>query len=493
MKRIISLIVAVAFAINASFAQTLDWTISNHTHISQVDTTVVTAPPVGTGSSTSSDSLFKMTIWIHGLAGGISSWNHVKAVTEFQSPSQTIPGYPARNTDGINLDYSTFEGGTLLAAADAMNDEIGIWEQSKNYDTLNIARKLAIAHSQGGMLARSMRMLNYSLPQSNPARFGSLITIGTPHEGAPLINSSAPSNNLVGDWITEGCSALGAAAFLQILSQWPWYVRILIDEPSLAQNVSGQFCEQLSATVLPLAISKVRKNISADYAVGSLALDDMRNHSSIDTLPTLVVYGVEQEPVLWRTAHSMTGALNDSTMSGSTLMNDPFGLNDDDDMATDVLNLSWTYSMLSAMYQLGPFSGHATIYSDASNWLTFANANWKRFIGARYDSVYVGEYICECLGQFIDTVASPTLCNQYLPNCPGMDVLQVLDLTTIDLPNDGVVPALSQKAYPGNIIGQPVKMENTNHMQMRNSTETKYLLNGAFDGDLGPMFKISRQ
>lgn len=510
MKRIVSLIVAVAFAINASFAQTLDWTISNHTHINQVDTTIVTAPPVGSGSSTSSDSLFKMTIWIHGLAGGISSWNHVKAVTEQQAAGQLIPGYPPRQTDGINLDYSSYESGTLMAAADAMNDDIGIWEQSKDYDTLNIARKLAIAHSQGGHLARWMRYLNYTSPQQNPARFGALITIGTPHDGAALINNSSPSSDKVQSWLTDGCQSLFAVRFDQSLQQLPWYINWVVDEPSLANEMSNYLCMAFNNTVLPLAISRIRKPIAASYAVGSPILASSNTFSSSDTLSTLIVYGVEQEPVLWRTMHSMTGALKNNTMSGSTLFDNPFGLNSDVQLANDMMNQSSFYITTAALYSaisshwltssllwlgngLQQTRDREQEYRDAARWIRNANVNWKRLIGARYDSVYVGEYICECLGQFIDTVASPTLCNQYLPNCPGMDVLQVLDLTTIDLPNDGVVPAFSQKAYPGNIIGQPIRMENTNHMQMRNSNETKRVLNDIFDGVHSYEFKLSPQ
>lgn len=491
MKKIISLIVALAFAFNASFAQTLDWTISNHTHISQVDTTVVTAPPVGSGSTTTtSDSAFKMTIWIHGLAGGISSWNHVKAVTEHQAPGQMIAGYPPRQTDGINLDYSPYETGTLIAAADAMNDDIGIWEQSKNYDTLNIARKLAIAHSQGGHLARWMRYLNYTSPQQNPARFGALITIGTPHDGAALINNSAPTNDLVGQWIQEGCVALGAVSFLQVLDQLPWYIDWLIDEPSLANEMSAMFCEQLSSTILPLAISRVRRPIAASYSIGSPILDNLNVFSATDTLPTLVVYGVEQDPVLWRTAHAMTGALKNSTMSGSTLFDDPFGLNDDDDMGLDMLGLSWAYGMIANMLQASPFQSRASIYSEASSWLSLSNANWKRFIGARYDSIVNLGYVCYCDNQPMDTVANPIDCSYLVDNCPFTRILQANEIFAIDLPSDGIVTVQSQKAYPGNVV-KGLKMINTNHMQMRNSSETKRVLNDIFNGVHSEKFTIS--
>lgn len=510
MKKIISLIVALAFALNVSHAQTLDWTISNHTHISQVDTTVVTAPPVGSGSTTTtSDSAFKMTIWIHGLAGDASSWSHVQAATEFQLPGQSIPGYPARRTIGYPVDYSGLEGGPLLHAAGQVNDAIAGWEIALQLDTLNLKRKVAIAHSQGGLIATGMRHWNY-LSSYRPARFGSLITMGTPHNGAMIINNSAPSSGIINNWITTGCTNLAAAEFLSILKELPWFIDVFVNYSNIVSNFSADACESLSNTVLPFLIDGVRKPISGDYAVNASALGSIRNNSANDTLPVLVAYGVEEDPVLWRVLQSMTGALKDTSISGVTLMSDPFGLDADDEMAQDMSAIRSHYHSLANYYsnvtsnpwqmfwfwllgQQDDISQREGIYRRAGDWIYYANSNWKRSIGARYDSVYVGDYICECLGQFIDTVASPTLCNQYLPNCPGMDVLQVLDLTTIDLPNDGVVPAHSQKAYPGNIVGQPIRMENTNHMQMRNSSETKLLLNRAFDGELGDDFYISKQ
>lgn len=511
MKKIISLIVALAFALNVSHAQTLDWTISNHTHISQVDTTVVTAPPVGSGSTTTtSDSAFKMTIWMHGLAGGISSWNHVKAVTEQQVPGQMIAGYPPRQTDGINLDYSPYETGTLIAAADAMNDDIGIWEQSKNYDTLNIARKLAIAHSQGGHLARWMRYLNYTSPQQNPARFGALITIGTPHNGAALINNSSPSSDKVQAWLTDGCQSLFKVRFDQSLQQLPWYVNWVLDEPSLASEMSKYLCMAFNNTVLPLAISKVRRPIAASYAVGDSILASSNTFSSSDTISTLVVYGVEQEPVLWRTMHSMTGALKNNTMSGSTLFDNPFGLNSDVQLANDMMNQSSFYIATAALYSaisshwltssllwlgnsLQQTRNREQNYRNAALWIRNANANWKRLIGARYDSIVNLGYVCYCDNQPMDTVANSIDCSYLVDNCPFTRILQANELFAIDLPSDGIVTVQSQKAYPGNNAYPPLRMNNTNHMQMRNSSETKRVLRSAFNGAYGDDFKIGQQ
>ena len=62
--------------------------------------------------------------------------------------------------------------------------------------------------------------------------------------------------------------------------------------------------------------------------------------------------------------------------------------------------------------------------------------------------------------------------------------------TLIDEENDGVVTVSSQTAYPNSI---KVKMVETNHMQQRNSIETRNKLNELFEGRHGSEFKLDKK
>jgi hypothetical protein len=51
--------------------------------------------------------------------------------------------------------------------------------------------------------------------------------------------------------------------------------------------------------------------------------------------------------------------------------------------------------------------------------------------------------------------------------------------------SDGVVTASSQQAFPG---AATIQMIGTNHQQMRNHSQTRIVLNAAYNGALDPYF-----
>ena len=111
-------------------------------------------------------------------------------------------------------------------------------------------------------------------------------------------------------------------------------------------------------------------------------------------------------------------------------------------------------------------------------------------IGARFDSVYPGDYECWCDGQKLATLPNAGDCMSYFANCIDIDVIQELTHHITEIPNDGVVTEPSQKAYPGRVIRE-IRMDNTNHMQMRNCQRTKEILKNVFNGYYDDLFHIS--
>jgi pimeloyl-ACP methyl ester carboxylesterase len=503
MKKLIFFSLTIFLGTVSGIAQNLDWTVSHDTLIVVSDSSAgqsfINILPDTIHADTTKQ---KLIYWIHGLAGDASSWDRVRSVTEYQSSSSTVAGYPVRKTNGYNPDYSNRENSKIQDAAPIVNDMLFNWTHGL-YDTIPINDRIAIAHSQGGIMARAMRDQNYN-GQNKPELFGSLVTIGTPHNGAELINNTRPANSNIKPWLTSGCERLLAVEFRQWLDQTPWLVQVLAGDAP--QYMAGASCNGLNKLILAKAIGEIRKDISADYAKNSPSLTTLNQVSANDTIPVIVVFGEEEEPVLWRTLYTMTGASKDSNMAGNSLFTDPFSLNSDISMANDMQSLRANYIYKSSLYSFihSTFSfplwlvgvnqntkNRAAEYRRAASWIEKANVTWKRMIGARWDSVYLGDYQCMCNGQVMATVENQSDCWQYNNSCLDFDIIQEYDFNIIEVPSDGVVTVASQKAYPGRVI-KFIKMKNTNHMQMRNCSETRRVLNMIFDDDQNIRFYVPR-
>lgn len=328
-----------------------------------------------------------------------------------------------------------------------------------------------------------------------PSQFGGIATFGTPHGGAPIVTTSSDTVLAVQKWIGDGCGVLSAAE-IQTFVSTIWWLDPLISVDYIRQ-LTSQSCSGLERIVLPKLVASIRADISNGYAPGADPLDSLTRIASLDTIPVVTFYGVEQEPVFWRVLHSMTFT-QDASQPGSIVYNDPFGLNDDARMGNYVNSRIAQYSMLEKFWrkrgkffssiQLGNWGARdkAELYKDARYWLGGANMAWKRFIGARRDSAFQDGYLCYCDYALIPTwVSDPSYCVSQT-NVP-CTVIPHESHYIVEEASDGVVPKSSQVDYPG-AIEWP--MVNTNHMQERNCLETKNRLNELFAGRHGLKFRL---
>lgn len=487
------LIITIVLAY-CSTAQVDPWTITTldtvwfeHAH---VDTGSTSPPPTASGDTT----IPKLVYWVHGIAGNSHSWNRVQTSTEDQA-GNPVPGYPVRRTDGLTVDYSGKENLRILALGGYVNNElIEPWRVVvPRRDTLPVNKNFVIAHSQGGIVSRAMRHNNLRDDASYPFQFGALATFNSPHGGANIINTTRPDTGDVQRWINKGCKALLSAEVQTIVSS-KWWIDVLVS-PDAVQSFSSDACDGLNRTVLPILVNAIRKPVGQDYAVGASNLATLDSTAQLDSMKVVTFYGVEEDPVLWRVLHSMTYT-KDTSLSGQILFNNPFGLNDDDEMPAYIMHLINVYygyydlyTMLDAMYWFDSYGEKAKIYRDAGWWLSGANMWWKRFIGTRYDSAYADGYLCFCNNAVIPNwVSDPSYCVDENEN--PCNAVEHWSHIVLEEPSDGVVPLSSQIDYPG---AKPVKMEDTNHMQARNCEETKDRLNELFDGKHGERFILYRK
>ncbi|MCR9152766.1 MAG: hypothetical protein NXI09_01540 [Bacteroidetes bacterium] len=475
--------------------------------------------------SVPSDSVgTRLVFWIHGIAGNLNSWGRVQFVTQDQS-NRNIPGYPERNVIGYNADYSSYEDvNPIFDVAGRLNEDMEIWRVAlPRTDTLPVSSNFAVVHSQGGIVARAIRWKNNDDPFLYPTQFSHIASFGSPHTGAFIINSSSDTGAML-PWLNEGCTVLSSAEIKTFVNT-KWYGSFI--PTSVVSSLSLAACDGLSKTVIPLIVSSIRKTSSLDYAQGApKLLDTLAPFALQDTLNTKAVnfYGVEEEPVFWRVVNTMTFT-EDSNLGAPIIRNNPFGLNNDQELPDLVNNKIYDYqgkerqnAMLArvskprypGIYPFGLFNiiqsllsseytKTAKIYREAYRWLGHANMNWKRFIGARRDTAWIDGYYCHCATftpnglQIHDTVVqNPSDCGLLYPgaNC---QVGPRLRHQIIEEPNDGVVPVSSQTGMPGARVSELMIMENTNHMQERNSEQTKEKLNSLFDGAHGKEFQLDKK
>lgn len=488
-KYILLLIISWSFGAAAQFTLTTD---SVH-H-------VPFEPGLGTTSPLRSvpDSTPKVVYWIHGLAGNSQSWSRVQEVTD---GDDTVPGYPIRRSYGYVVDYEGQENRVMDGLAGWVHGEVENWRSvPQRTDTLDPNKDIIVAHSQGGIVARTMRKRHLQDPIRFPLPIQQIATFGTPHGGAQIINSTRPSTGEVQKWINVGCKRLSAAE-IQTFVDTKWYLDLIIG-PATIQQFANVSCNGLNKTVLPILVESFRKPTTGDFAVGAQHLDNLRNVANRDTIKVVTFYGVEKEPVMWRNMGSMTFT-KDTSLSGSILTTNPFGLDDDDELP-DFVNAKIQHYRTKARQTSD--DGESRIYNGAKSWLQTANLTWKRFIGARFDSIYQDGYLCTCgiTGQpfRVNTVADciatcpppaigsgrfgrfQDLVNHYIGILPNI----VHQVTEIE--NDGLVTAPTQTDYPNAFL---VRMRGVNHAQMRNCELTKTELRNLFDGDYGKEFRIMKR
>ena len=152
-------------------------------------------------------------------------------------------------------------------------------------------------------------MQNYS-PEN---KFGGLVTFGSSHGGAPIINNKEMISTLA----VEACDNIKDAVVEILVTESigglkpfaRWFVETVrpgIIDPLVNKSFSDAketFCSNFLPTILNTLFAAQLKPIGNDYAVGSQKLTELSQFST--TIPKISVYGIEENNHLWRTVHNM--------------------------------------------------------------------------------------------------------------------------------------------------------------------------------------------
>lgn len=468
-------------------------------------------PPTGSTefsgkTSTTGERVF---FYLHGLGGTGTSWNIVASRTAYGGSS----GYPARQVV-FDMPYTYLQNGSLQDAALDIDAELNsrAWNAQQIHG-ISPGENIVIAHSLGGLEALLLDSLyEDSLNFTRP--FGGIIMLGSAIGGsdAAFALSSWGQNGAV-QFVEDACSILS--------NPWLWMpsflppLRWFGSLDPLVQQAIQTSCSSLSNVLIPFALGRFNQPLVAE--VQSLSPWPLNLSQRSPKIPVVQLYGVEEEPVFWRTAYSMY----QSDSIGLSLAQDPFGFDEDDflvDWASDQMARYQAQTLLAqasaqahaqAQCQawLNPV---ASIYhawqrqraeeqsvaaAKAHQWYAQANNVFKEYIGAREIGMAHEGYWCRCRGDedppFTWTIvaqASDCYSNDPYAQC---HVWPRWEVQITERPNDGIVLASSAGNLPGAVAH--IELPQTNHQQMRNSQYTRDVFKRLFNGQIpgGPFFMTS--
>ena len=416
----------------------------------------------------------RIIFWIHGIGGGPGSW--AAAADEVRD---------TRNVASLQPTYSEF---SLDIAGGELHDNqlvpLGIPSMIFN-EVDDPMDNFIIAHSQGGIVSRATDAFYIDEGYTDEERmFGGIVTFGSPHGGAQIINSIPD----IEDYIASSCIVLKDGPQAEQLSSLPWFVDFILPLDEI-EDVLDKLCNFLGTQVLPNFLSNLQANITNDYAVGAAALEDLNNVPS--TIPRVAFHGVEDDPLVWRTLKYLQTSPNNFPAFTADSDDELVLMAEENRVAYEMKFLE--YEQLFDEYE-SPWPGsndptHWEIaqimhgYNNGWQWWINADDSYKALIGVLEFNPINTNYFCDCSYPFQDSfVDDPDDCFSFCT------VIELFEYERIDHESDGIVLASSAMAYPGADVGLDNALVGSSHMQMRNDSNLKQELKELFEGDHGFYF-----
>ena len=286
-----------------------------------------TPPTVAPGNPTDGNSgpeeAPRLVYWVHGLKGSAYSW----AKASDASMRGAGAAFPARKLISIT-DTEYGEDVDARAAANFLGPKM------YSYTPLGgpIDRNFIVAHSQGGVVTRSLAYLDYCQPNPLGTSYGGYVTFGSPHQGARIVNNAPMFDGLMLDLcaglaegpLKEFADSISNAKFsiLGFDINFDLALDKLVNEKSV-----NKVCKSLTGFFAPLIRANQLPALSNDYKVGADWLETMNNCESqeLADMPKMAFYGIEPEySLMYRTTQWF---LTNPNTAGF------FGANDDLTMA----------------------------------------------------------------------------------------------------------------------------------------------------------------
>jgi hypothetical protein len=475
----------------------------------------------------------RLIFWVHGLGGDMFSWDKAG---EYMGDQYKITS--VLNTMDYSVNSLSGAGQIVQNTIDELAETFGEINEIENNDI-----NFIIAHSQGGLVSRAAYKRYADLNALDQRSFGGIVTFGTPHQGAQILNNVPDFI----DFIDNSCNELSAGPAIEAWNG-NWILSFFPSDGMIGAVES--ICYNFSNRIVPFMMADYLTPITNDYNVGSEYLEGLNGfdedmvETSDEYIPKVAFYGTEEAPVVWRTVYSI---LNDVNA-------EPTFQADDDDALIDVANtnqnsyylkymayknlyditsvdcsdiaggqawipgwssyacnpenmnyqyndLGWVISndVVWYPYNLSHTQENRDAYYRGYRWWIDVEENYLSLIGA-VDYAVVGCH-CDCLEKYGSdptpyTVLHDIDCDDDCSNFensppPNTNVIHcdyAIVYEKYIKPNDGVVLVESAKDYPGADNGVDNTMVGSNHLQMRNDFNTGLKVVGLMDGNHGDYF-----
>ncbi len=413
--------------------------------------------------------------FIHGLGADASSWTTVSDAC--WDPGLNIAGFPARDCEVSRVEYSSSTNGSLSTASYDVATQIR--NQALNdihlYD-LDPNKAFIIAHSQGGLVARTMVhhdiQEHANLPYFGKG-YGGIVTVAAPLNGAEILNNRDDILRLAED----ACNNLSAGPQAQNI-----LIRTIVN--LFAKDIVNQACDLVSNTVMPMFFDDYFESITDDYKVGASWLERLESDRELNeyrVIPKVAFYAVEPtDNIFWRTANWFTADPNESA---------PFGANDDKALITNLANPMYSYYN-SKVIAYNNIIRDCDISLAATGWMLFTI---PIILGVQADAIKKRNAWAQ------GTHWLRNVNNRWLSIIGGLDIRQVNgQFVTTHYENDGVVVANSAMRLPLS-CNHPVRIypnegvsgasfSGSSHMQVRNDSGLKHAMRRLCEGEFGIFF-----
>jgi hypothetical protein len=443
-------------------------------------------------------------VFVHGLGGTEFSWARMEALHSKFNGGITIPNWALTKTDSKSITYAQTN---LVTAGVIAAGEITQKMQEMRGNSIITAPNydILIAHSQGGLVSREAHKAMVTSNQTIP--FGGIITFGTPHGGAQIVNSILAGH--VSNWLASSCNRITEGPFQEGTNSNTIFTiaSLLLNATEAKQKLCNQAISNLGPFIFDN--SSATPAIKSDFAVNAVPLNTLNNFGN-PGIEKISAYGIEEEPVFWRQVYSFT---NDPNIENF------FEANYDDQIVNDaIVNLNKSINKV-ARYQFlmdyywysGAFLSPPAVlqyiadkksrdgWRKTQDFWENANNEYKTLIGGNVTNYgFNGECTLSyydygnLVGQGTTYTNTPEECYDisYGSATSSTEGSPVYNSYNVAVPSDALVTEESQKAFPG---ATTILMNKSNHQQMRNDSNTKDVLNRIYNGEFGIYWTMPRK
>ncbi len=439
-------------------------------------------PP--TGCPVINDERF--VYWVHGYQGDETSFKLVAADVGGLDDNGNLNGRFNMRSHLVN--YSANQ-----ASLDDASENVEMEIRNRSVNRTNSEQDIVIGHSLGGLVLRNMGQITD--PVLGVEEFGGFITFGTPHLGAEAAETLVNNPESITDALNYTCNALTLGPLADNLSNLDGILGAL----GITANALG-FLEEGVNLGCDFASSN---GFEAVTAFGELGIEDELTPTAVSTAPPMATphnaafYGSEDGLI----DHSLTprffGAITNSPTSFPL-----YGADESDEIGvasfaasmaayqTSVIEYSaqsvpwwqyipafWGATTIIAIINQQSIDNTADAYQVGLDWFSVAHPMWMELIGAgQFDFVKTGCYCYDMntTGGQSGQVLFPGEEDCTISNLESSEnnfayCGSTYDLKFVYKENDGFILKISAANAPG-LTYDPILMDGSNHMQMKNDS-----------------------